>query len=106
MTSPFAPVLRRVEERLLIVRPPVVWRPARVEVEVVKSRAAAIPPTKVLVAVEVATKYFAPIVGASIPPEKVEVPEAPTAIATVVVGASKPPALISHDLPNKEVAAR
>ena len=65
------------------------------------------PPKKVEVAVvEVATKYEAPIVGDSIPPEKVEVPAAPTAIATVVVGARRPPALISQALPKRFVVVR
>ena len=56
-----------------------------------------IPPAKVEVAVvEVATKYCAPILVASIPPEKVEVPEEPIAMATVVVGARRPAELISQ----------
>jgi hypothetical protein len=65
------------------------------------------PPAKVEEAVvEVATKYCEPIVLASSPPEKVEVADEPTAMARVVVGARRPAALISHDLPKSEADVR
>jgi len=75
---------------------------AAVEVAVVDEtlrRDTSSPPAKVLVAVDVATKYCAPNDGASTPAAKVEVAVPLMAIDLVVVGARRPAALISHDFP-------
>ena len=108
MTSPFPPVLRMVDTKVEMERPfELMTRPFMVDDALVAFNLAVLmPPTKVEVADDVATKYWAPMVGASMPPEKVEVADEPTAMATVVVGASSPPALISHDLPKSEEAER